>query len=73
MGILLASLLLLSACSTTDSSVIRSSALQHEDVAVSHVEHISDSMPPLAAPRVSTDSPSEVVTFTCVYESDPIS
>lgn len=72
-GILLASLLLLSACSMTDSSVIRSSALQSADVASTHIEHISDSLTPLAAPRVSTDSPSEVVTFTCVYESDPIS
>ena len=72
-GILLASLLLLSGCSLTDSSVIRSSALLHDDVASSNIEHISDSMPPLSAPRAALDSQNEVVTLTCVYEAEPLS
>ena len=72
-GILLASLLLLSGCALTDSSVIRSSALQHTDVTSSHTEYISDRMPPLAAPRVALNSSVEVVTLTCVYEADALS
>lgn len=72
-GILLASLLLLSGCSLFSSSVIRSSALQHDDVASSRIEQISDCMTPLSAPRAALDSQNEVVTLTCVYEAEPLS
>ena len=72
-GILLASLLLLSGCSLTASSVIRSSALQHENATSLHTEYISDSMPPLSAPRVALNSSVEVVSLACVYEANPLS